>query len=129
MLKVIITTAAITAALTAVIVLGVVSLQTKPVQAQSPQTTYAPTPQPTARYQIFYSPLMRADTYLVDTQTGAVWQEAQGSNGVTMFQSVTIQPQGEPISEAPVDVPAPRDISSMSTQELKQLAGASPSAK
>jgi len=45
------------------------------------QTKPAPTSQPhTGRYQIFFSPLARADAYLVDTDTGRIWREVQFSN-------------------------------------------------
>ncbi len=35
----------------------------------------AQTPEPQGRYAIFFSPLARADAYLVDTQTGRVWSQ------------------------------------------------------
>lgn len=33
-----------------------------------------------ARYQIVFSPHVRADTYLLDTSTGMVWQLTQSTN-------------------------------------------------
>jgi len=46
--------------------------------AQSRNTTKAATqPQDIGRYQIFFSPNVRADTFLVDTQTGKIWRMQQ----------------------------------------------------
>jgi len=44
------------------------------------------------RFKIFYSPLARADTYLVDTKTGAVWQEQTVKDGSVVFNSVLVMP-------------------------------------
>jgi hypothetical protein len=38
------------------------------------------TPPPPGRYQIVFSPLMRADTYLLDTTTGQVWRQVTASH-------------------------------------------------
>ena len=47
------------------------------------------------RFRIFYSPNVRADTYLVDTKTGNVWQEQGGKNGETVFNAVPVTPAPE----------------------------------
>jgi len=43
------------------------------------------------RYQLFFSPHARADTYLVDTETGKVWQQVEGEEKQTFFQRVPVE--------------------------------------
>ena len=52
----------------------------------SSDTPPSPAPQ-TGRYQIFFSPHMRADTFLVDTVEGKVWQ-------LTTYADLVGDPQG-----------------------------------
>ena len=40
------------------------------------------------RYQISHSPNVPASTFLLDTQTGAVWQAAAAPEGATIWQQV-----------------------------------------
>ncbi|HUO89898.1 MAG TPA: hypothetical protein VMU08_12040 [Rhizomicrobium sp.] len=42
-----------------------------------PPTAVKPSPQEVGRYQIVFSPHARADTYLLDTETGRVWVMTQ----------------------------------------------------
>lgn len=66
------------------------SAQTKAPARASSKTEVKPTldftkaqPQPisaTGRYQIFFSPNVRADTFLVDTSTGRIWRMAEFSD-------------------------------------------------
>jgi hypothetical protein len=54
---------------------GIVLSLASPVVAQAPKTdrsTNAPSPQ--GRYQIIISPHTARDTFLLDTETGMVWQ-------------------------------------------------------
>jgi hypothetical protein len=44
--------------------------------------------QNTGRYQMFFSPFARADSFLVDTQTGVIRQLALAENGNRVFQIV-----------------------------------------
>jgi hypothetical protein len=48
-------------------------------EAQSPVKTEAPA---TARYQLFANPSARADTFLLDTQTGKLWCHTAISDAV-----------------------------------------------
>jgi hypothetical protein len=54
-------------------VIGLVYAQT--ARAPLPQPVPQPTVSNSGRYQIIFSPHLRADTFLVDTQTGKVWQK------------------------------------------------------
>lgn len=93
MIKAIVATAAITATLTAIITVGIMdTTRPTPVTAQTP-TTYAPPAQPNARYQIFFSPLARADTYMVDTQSGSIWQVQADDKGNEMLNQLAVVPQ------------------------------------
>jgi hypothetical protein len=58
-------------------------------QAADPNETGSPDP---GRYQIVLSPLARADTFLLDTHTGRVWQRSQFS-----------ELNGEPSAWVPMD--------------------------
>jgi len=58
--------------------------------SEPPARTLRPVP---ARYQIVFSPHVRADTFLLDTQKGRVWQ-------MTKFSDL----QGEPSAWAEMDV-------------------------
>src|SRR5262249_44555474 len=57
---------------------------TKAPVVKPPKTTTAPpeaAPQNhVGRYQLFFSPLARADVYLVDTETGKIWKPIIVSN-------------------------------------------------
>jgi hypothetical protein len=69
-------------ALGIVAVLTVVGLglsQTPRPQTPRPTQTARPEAQP-GRYQIFFSPLARADVYLVDTATGRIWRPMNITN-------------------------------------------------
>lgn len=92
MTKAIIATAAATAALTVVITIGVMSAIRPPTAAaQAPTAEPTQTP-PAARYQIYYSPLARADTYLVDNQSGTVWQMQADEKGNESFNQLLVVP-------------------------------------
>jgi hypothetical protein len=58
------------------IVVATVSMLVGPVAAQDQPKIAAPTvtPQLYGRYQIVISPFSERNTYLLDTETGAVWQ-------------------------------------------------------
>ncbi len=43
------------------------------------------------RYRIYYSPRIRADTFLVDTITGKTWVMAEDKDKRTLFQAVTVE--------------------------------------
>jgi hypothetical protein len=46
-----------------------------PQQAKQPTAVAAAPPQShVGKYQLFFSPLARADVYLVDTETGRIWK-------------------------------------------------------
>lgn len=40
----------------------------------------------TGRFQIYYSPIVRADTFLLDTQTGKVWQMVKDKDDNSLWQ-------------------------------------------
>ena len=46
---------------------------------EPPRVVTQSTPQ--GRFQIVFSPFVRADTYLLDTQTGRIWQQVKWSEG------------------------------------------------
>ncbi|RYG37853.1 hypothetical protein EON81_05375 [bacterium] len=43
------------------------------------------------RFQLFHSPYVRVDTFLVDTSSGAVWQLAGKENAPGGFQKVEVE--------------------------------------
>ena len=49
------------------------AIQSPPAQRQSPQIPYG-------RYQMYFGPHARADMYLLDTETGRIWQSQSFSN-------------------------------------------------
>lgn len=53
------------------------------VQADLKKPDYEP-----GRYQMYFSPFMRADTFIVDTKGGQVWQMVADKEGNTRFQTV-----------------------------------------
>jgi len=59
------------------IVLGVAYAQTKAPAAQAPQ---ASAQSQAGRYQIVTSPVLARNTFLLDTQTGRIWQLTQFTN-------------------------------------------------
>jgi hypothetical protein len=64
----------------------VLSLTGSPVVAQAPKTDQqANAPIPQGRYQIVISPHAARDTFLLDTETGRVWQ-------LTMFSFLNDEP-------------------------------------
>ena len=90
-IKAILITACVSAALTATLFLCLNETHTHVVAAQSPSsTTYAPPAQQGARYQIFFSPMARADTFLVDTQAGTVWQMQSKEGGGIVFERLSV---------------------------------------
>ncbi len=48
--------------------------------SQMPPSTQTARPQVPGRYQIFFSPVSRADVYLVDTATGRMWRPINITN-------------------------------------------------
>jgi len=40
------------------------------------------------RFQVYFSPIMRADTFLVDTQTGKVWKHVQTAQGGFIWEEM-----------------------------------------
>jgi hypothetical protein len=47
------------------------------------------------RYQMFFSPIVRADTFLLDTRSGAVRQMVKKSNGDSHWETVECIPSPE----------------------------------
>ncbi|MFB9158949.1 hypothetical protein [Chromobacterium violaceum] len=43
------------------------------------------------RYKIYFSPLIRADTYLLDTQTGRVWQQQLDRNENSVWVEMDVK--------------------------------------
>jgi len=41
---------------------------------------------------MFYSPLLRSDTFLVNTQSGQIWQETGAASTDTVFETVDVNP-------------------------------------
>lgn len=70
-------------------------------QSNQKATPAPPTTVPTGRYQIVFSPHARADTYLLDTETGRVWQ-------FTKFPYLNGEPSAW-MSVARIDTPSQRD--------------------
>jgi hypothetical protein len=56
------------------IVVAMASMLVGPVSAQDQPKIAPPTFAPHGRYQIVISPFSERNTYLIDTETGAVWQ-------------------------------------------------------
>ena len=57
------------------LVLGIAYAQNpRPASPQATQSNVQAAASAAGRYQIVFSPLSRADTFLVDTQTGKIWQ-------------------------------------------------------
>jgi hypothetical protein len=50
------------------------------------QTAQAQTQELNGRYKIFYSPIARTDTFLLDTQTGKVWQLVKDKDDNLLWQ-------------------------------------------
>ena len=61
--------------------------------ASSAQTVPPVQRSPDGRYQLFFSPHMRSDTFLVDTATGRVWRMVgSGQNdGAIVFEGVEVE--------------------------------------
>jgi len=60
----------------------VVMSKSSPEQFNSPPVV--------GRYQLVFSPLVRADTYLVDSVEGYVWQMVVDSQGEESFQALNV---------------------------------------
>jgi hypothetical protein len=60
-------------------------------QEYSPSVPYQG--QNTGGYQMFYGPHARADTYLVNTATGAVWLEVETKQKKNAFQKISVVPR------------------------------------
>jgi len=43
------------------------------------------------RYQMYFSPIARADTFLVDTCKARVWQMVQSKDGSTVFERISVE--------------------------------------
>jgi hypothetical protein len=73
---------------------------------------------PGGRYQILFSPLARADTFLLDTETGKVWQ-------LTKFTDAN----GEPLAWVPMDrLDSQADWAAFfATHKVKQNSSVAPS--
>lgn len=56
------------------IMAAILSILVEPVGAQELPKTASPALQSHGRYQIVISPFTERDTYLLDTETGTVWQ-------------------------------------------------------
>lgn len=56
-----------------------------PFTTQGFQARYNSAPFQPNRFQIYFSPIVRADTFLVDTATGMVWQMVEDTNTKKML--------------------------------------------
>lgn len=55
-------------------------------QASGESPTLTPLDCGTGRFRVFFSPLFRADTFLVDTETGMIWRHAVAENGESIWE-------------------------------------------
>ncbi|WP_374422843.1 hypothetical protein [Chromobacterium sp.] len=49
----------------------------------------------TERYKIYFSPIVRADTFLVDTQTGRIWQQQLDSSQNPIWVEMVVKNREE----------------------------------
>ena len=82
-----------TVALASFIVAGAACAQPAP-QAGTTRTVPASPPPQQARFIVVFSPLARADTYLLDSQTGRIWQSVQDREGRSVWQEMRFVDQG-----------------------------------
>lgn len=66
--------------LAAVLILGGFAVGQAAKISQAPKPLGANGNDRVGRYQLFFSPLARADAYLVDTETGRIWRPVTISN-------------------------------------------------
>lgn len=79
---------------TGVVAVSVLLVTRTFAQSPLPYLSQSPIPyqgQNTGRYQMLFSPFARADSFLVDTQTGEIRQMVKASNGNVVFELVRIE--------------------------------------